>query len=130
MGRSSSGRWTKKKEDGPVENGEKSQDPETEIKDEAGEVKEEALEENSRSRRKRKPINIEEVEAKIKAEEEESKAEPSEAESAADKTEEDKLEEYAELARAFQPTGNTLDTTTVKTKVPFLLRHTLRASLT
>ena len=26
----------------------------------------------------------------------------------------------------FQPTGNTLDTTTVKTPVPFLLKHTLR----
>merc|ERR1719312_630534 len=39
---------------------------------------------------------------------------------------EDKLEEYASMAAKFQPTGNTLDTTTVKTKVPFLLKHTLR----
>ena len=114
------------KEDEPKEDGEKCEAPESEIKDETEEVKEEPLDENSRSRRKRKPINIEEVEAKIKAEEEESKAESSEAEPAADKTEEDKLEEYASLAATFQPTGNTLDTTTVKTKVPFLLRHTLR----
>ncbi len=31
-----------------------------------------------------------------------------------------------ETAEAFQPTGNTLDTTTVKTPVPFLLKHSLR----
>ena len=80
------------------------------------------LEEGGRSRRKRKPLNIAEVEAKIKAEEESSKSE----ETPKDKTEEDKLEEYASLAATFQPTGNTLDTTTVKTKVPFLLKHTLR----
>ena len=40
--------------------------------------------------------------------------------------EEDKLEEYASMAAKFQPTGNTLETTTVKTKVPSLLKHTLR----
>ena len=39
---------------------------------------------------------------------------------------EDKLEEYASMAAKFQPTGNTLETTTVKTKVPSLLKHTLR----
>ena len=31
-----------------------------------------------------------------------------------------------EMAAQFQPTGNTLDTTNVKTKVPFLLKHTMR----
>lgn len=31
-----------------------------------------------------------------------------------------------EAAAQFKPTGNTLDTTNVKTKVPFLLKHTLR----
>ena len=31
-----------------------------------------------------------------------------------------------EMAAKFQPTGNTLDTTNVKTKVPFLLKHTMR----
>ena len=39
---------------------------------------------------------------------------------------ESSLEEYANLAAELAPTGNTLDTTTVKTKVPFLLKHTLR----
>lgn len=39
---------------------------------------------------------------------------------------EDKLEEYASMAAKFQPTGNTLETTTVKTKIPSLLKHTLR----
>ena len=112
-----------KKEDLPSEKKEeiesKSEVVDNEIKEEPSEVKEEVCDENSRSKRKRKPLNIEEVEAKIKAEDE-SPATP------ADKTEEDKLEEYASLAATFQPTGNTLDTTTVKTKVPFLLRHTLR----
>ena len=102
-----------------AENEEKSDDLETDIKEEANDDKDETVDENSRSKRKRKPLNIEEVEAKIKAEDE-GPASP------ADKTEEDKLEEYASLAATFQPTGNTLDTTTVKTKVPFLLRHTLR----
>ncbi len=36
------------------------------------------------------------------------------------------LFDAVETAEAFQPTGNTLDTTTVKTPVPFLLRHKLR----
>ena len=31
-----------------------------------------------------------------------------------------------EMAAKFQPTGNTLDTTNVKTKIPFLLKHTMR----
>ena len=31
-----------------------------------------------------------------------------------------------EMAAKFQPTGNTLDTTTVKTKIPFLLKHKMR----
>ena len=34
--------------------------------------------------------------------------------------------EVVEMAAKFQPTGNTLDTTNVKTPVPFLLKHTLR----
>ena len=82
-------------------------------------------EESGRSRRKRKPINIAEVEAKIKAEEDD-KAGKEEGDVKGDKTEEDKLDEYAALAATLAPTGNTLDTTTVKTKVPFLLKHTLR----
>ena len=36
------------------------------------------------------------------------------------------LFDAVETAEAFRPTGNTLDTTTVKTPVPFLLKHTLR----
>ena len=36
------------------------------------------------------------------------------------------LQDVIEMAATFQPTGNTLDTTSVKTKVPFLLKHTLR----
>lgn len=36
------------------------------------------------------------------------------------------LFDAVETAEAFQPTGNTLDTTTVKTPVPFLLKHKLR----
>ena len=31
-----------------------------------------------------------------------------------------------EMAAQFQPTGNTLDTTNVKTKIPFLLKHKMR----
>ena len=34
--------------------------------------------------------------------------------------------DVVEMAAKFQPTGNTLDTTNVKTPVPFLLKHTLR----
>ena len=34
--------------------------------------------------------------------------------------------DVVEMAANFQPTGNTLDTTSVKTPVPFLLKHTLR----
>lgn len=34
--------------------------------------------------------------------------------------------DVVEMAAQFQPTGNTLATTTVKTPVPFLLKHTLR----
>ncbi len=34
--------------------------------------------------------------------------------------------DVVEMAAKFQPTGNTLDTTSVKTPVPFLLKHTLR----
>ena len=89
------------------------------------ECEESTNEESGRSKRKRKPINIAEVEAKIKAEEGEKSAKE-EGEDKGDKTEEDKLEEYASLAATLAPTGNTLDTTTVKTKVPFLLKHTLR----
>jgi len=40
--------------------------------------------------------------------------------------EDQKLEDYANMAAEFQPTGNTLATTNVKTKLPFLLKHTLR----
>ena len=36
------------------------------------------------------------------------------------------FQDVIEMAATFQPTGNTLDTTSVKTKVPFLLKHTLR----
>ena len=39
---------------------------------------------------------------------------------------EDKLDEYAAMAAELAPTGNTLATTTVKTKVPYLLKHTMR----
>ena len=35
-------------------------------------------------------------------------------------------EKFVEVASSAQPTGFTLETTTVKTKVPFLLQHTLR----
>jgi len=88
-----------------------------------------------RGRRRKKPLNIEEIEARIKAEEDEqalkkaeseAKDEPEDEDDDKSDTEEDKLEEYASMAAKFQPTGNTLDTTTVKTKVPFLLKHTLR----
>ena len=34
--------------------------------------------------------------------------------------------DVVEMAAKFQPTGNTLATTNVKTPVPFLLKHTLR----
>ena len=34
--------------------------------------------------------------------------------------------DVVEMAAKFQPTGNTLDTTNVKTPVPFLLKHNLR----
>ncbi len=40
--------------------------------------------------------------------------------------EDPELFDAVETAEAFQPTGNTLDTTTVKTPVPFLLKHSLR----
>ena len=40
--------------------------------------------------------------------------------------EDDKFYDAIEMAETFQPTGNTLDTTSVKTPVPFLLKHTLR----
>ena len=36
------------------------------------------------------------------------------------------ISKYAEVASSAQPTGFTLETTKVKTKVPFLLKHTLR----
>ena len=110
-------------------------------------------------KRRRKPINISEVEKKIMEEDakeerpsdnkevekdakdevkeevkKEDEEESSEDEEKDDKDPglkslvegEDKLEEYASLAAQFQPTGNTLETTTVKTKVPSLLKHTLR----
>jgi len=95
-------------------------------------------EEVGRGRRRKKPLNIEEIEARIKAEEDEQALKKAENEakdddqskdekgSDSDTDGEDKLEEYASMAAKFQPTGNTLDTTTVKTKVPFLLKHTLR----
>lgn len=38
----------------------------------------------------------------------------------------EKLSAASAAANEAQPTGNTLSTTTVKTKVPFLLKHTLR----
>jgi len=81
-----------------------------------------------RGRRRKKPLNIEEIEAKIKAEEQVDIKKEDQVEELELKpdSEEDKLEEYASMAAKFQPTGNTLDTTTVKTKVPFLLKHTLR----
>jgi len=106
------------------------------LKIEDGEKAENSSEEVGRGRRRKKPLNIEEIEARIKVEEEElalKKAESegmdvqeSKDEEGSDTDGEDKLEEYASMAAKFQPTGNTLDTTTVKTKVPFLLKHTLR----
>lgn len=36
------------------------------------------------------------------------------------------VEDIAAGAQSIQPKGNTLETTTVSTKVPFLLKHTLR----
>ena len=103
-----------------------------EQKNEDSNIDEDKPEEVGRGRRRKKPLNIEEIEARIKAEEEEKAAsdvkdEPAAAdEEVKPDSEEDKLEEYASMAAKFQPTGNTLDTTTVKTKVPFLLKHTLR----
>merc|ERR1719341_384393 len=107
-------------------------------------TKEDSVEEDvsgtGRSKRRRKPIDFEEVQARIKEEEElqQKEKEPQKGEKdigkkdESKKTEEEKhegessLEEYANLAAELAPTGNTLDTTTVKTKVPFLLKHTLR----
>ena len=99
-------------------------------------------------RRQRKPIDFAEVERKIKeenaandmfseaAKEETKDEEKIKVENDDNKEEkkdddllgdgEDKLEEYANMAAKFQPTGNTLETTAVKTKVPSLLKHTLR----
>merc|ERR1719320_1186812 len=103
-----------------------------EQKNEDSNIDEDKPEEVGRGRRRKKPLNIEEIEARIKAEEEEKATSDIKDEPAAPDeevkpdSEEDKLEEYASMAAKFQPTGNTLDTTTVKTKVPFLLKHTLR----
>ena len=104
-----------------------------------GDDEEEDITSTGRSKRRRKPIDFEEVQARIKQEEELLKEkEPQKSEKADEakenesKDEKDKhegessLEEYANLAAELAPTGNTLDTTTVKTKVPFLLKHTLR----
>merc|ERR1719357_1934619 len=114
-------------------------------KDEKEDTKEnnEAVEEDvsgpGRSKRRRKPIDFEEVQARIKEEEGlQKRKEPEKSEAENGKKDEVKkeeklegessLEEYANLAAELAPTGNTLDTTTVKTKVPFLLKHTLRVN--
>ena len=123
-----------------------------EPKKEDGESKLEVNEEVV-GKRRRKPIDFAEVEKKILEEEKkmlekknnepeteikEEEKKPSEGKDESsdedDKdpgikslvAEEDKLEEYASMASKFQPTGNTLETTTVKTRVPYLLKHTLR----
>ncbi|XP_071946523.1 helicase domino-like isoform X2 [Antedon mediterranea] len=47
-------------------------------------------------------------------------------ESSSDSSPNNEITEFAATAQSIQPTGYTLETTAVKTKVPFLLRHTLR----
>merc|ERR1719341_230371 len=116
----------------------------TTIEKEEVEAKDDSVEEDvsgtGRSKRRRKPIDFEEVQARIKEEEDlqQKEKEPQKSEKDEGKKDESKkeeeekhegessLEEYANLAAELAPTGNTLDTTTVKTKVPFLLKHTLR----
>merc|ERR1719341_497308 len=116
----------------------------TTIEKEEVETKDDSVEEDvsgtGRSKRRRKPIDFEEVQARIKEEEDLQEKEPQVSEKNEGKKDESKekekggekhegessLEEYANLAAELAPTGNTLDTTTVKTKVPFLLKHTLR----
>ncbi|XP_033101073.1 helicase domino-like [Anneissia japonica] len=46
--------------------------------------------------------------------------------SSSDSSPNNEITEFAATAQSLQPTGYTLETTLVKTKVPFLLRHTLR----
>ena len=114
-------------------------DTEKEEVKEKDESVEEDVNSTGRSKRRRKPIDFEEVQARIKEEEEMQKEkETLKSEKDEEKKEEgnekekekhegeSSLEEYANLAAELAPTGNTLDTTTVKTKVPFLLKHTLR----
>ena len=110
------------------------------VKEEVGgDDEEEDITSTGRSKRRRKPIDFEEVQARIKQEEELLKEKEPQKSEKADETKENEskdekdkhegessLEEYANLAAELAPTGNTLDTTTVKTKVPFLLKHTLR----
>ena len=105
------------------------------------ELKEEG--ETGRGKRRRKPIDFEEVQARILEEEESQKKKEESTEGVGEGTKEatemtkktdeedkkdgeDKLDEYAAMAAELAPTGNTLATTTVKTKVPYLLKHTMR----
>ena len=76
--------------------------------------------ETGRGKRKRKPKPVEDIEPEEKKESPKSDL--------AEMMGEDNKDFYdvVEMAAKFQPTGNTLDTTSVKTPVPFLLKHTLR----
>ena len=71
-----------------------------------------------------------EEESEMEEEEDEDAAEEEETENdtkiLVQEEDDEKFYDVIEMAAKFQPTGNTLDTTSVKTKVPFLLKHTLR----
>ncbi|CAF2050843.1 unnamed protein product [Rotaria magnacalcarata] len=57
---------------------------------------------------------------------EDDKSQPSEDESKDDLTKNKEMNDLATAAQALQPTGFTLNTTEVKTPVPFLIKHSLR----
>jgi E1A-binding protein p400 len=75
------------------------------------------------------PIEIKQDEdnkSEISNEEEEQEEEEEEEELTKDSMENKEMNDLATTARALQPTGFTLNTTEVKTPVPFLIKHSLR----
>ena len=82
----------------------------------------EEVTETGRGKRKRKPKPIEDIEPIIT---EKSGGKDDDLKTLMGQENKD-FYDVVEMAAKFQPTGNTLDTTNVKTPVPFLLKHTLR----
>lgn len=105
------------------------------IEDEKAKSEEDSKEGNENSENK-KEVSTRRRSTRNDEEAEDKSAKQSDSEDEEEKKDKDNLKalvdedpdffDAVETAEAFQPTGNTLATTTVKTKVPFLLKHNLR----